>query len=281
MPLRAIEILRATMPRGLDTLLPTDIDPLAKRLARKQRLRLGTVYVLAASDSQVTPQEVLGIMYFAQLVKTADDALDRNPRGFNDYGELRSYLLHTEVQGTNGVQIEEILKRSLACFSQDKQAAISLFLNEMVSVHLGSPQRGIPGTYTFEDARDYRRITVDPFLETLAELTNSSKARFLSIGRGGQLVEDGLDWAEDAGEQSKNQFLGMAADTGELSYLQSILPGWGRGRIFDFRIKELIAIKMPYVKNTRERYRQEILDQVPGMEGINARLMATAARILF
>ncbi len=106
--MRTVEFLRAAIPRGLQTLLPDDIDPLAQRLARKQRLRLGTLFILSAAEKHPTPSEALGVMYFGQLVKSADDAIDRNPADFTSRDKLRDYLLRSEVLGTGGVQIKEV-----------------------------------------------------------------------------------------------------------------------------------------------------------------------------
>lgn len=290
MSLKTGEFLRAAVPRGLQTLLPDDIDPLAKRLARKQRLRLGTLVVLVASDNHPTPSEALGVMYFSQLVKSADDAIDRNPADFTSRDELRGYLLQSAVLGTGGVQVKEVLERCLSCFETDKQGAINSFLEDMVGVHLRGIHRGIPGKYSFKETLEYRRVTNDPLLETLAELTDSNKARFVHIGRAWQLIEDGLDWTEDAQEQAKNLFIGMATDTWhergdlkgeEIDYLLSILGRWQRGRLFDFRLNALRGIKSPFVKSTREKYRQEILNEIPAIGGNFAGIVGTVSSILF
>lgn len=290
MSLRTAEFLRAAVPRGLKTLLPVDIDPLAERLARKQRLRLGTLVILSVAEKHLTPYETLGVMYFSQLVKSADDAIDRNPTDFTSRDELRGYLLHSEVPGTGGAQVKEVLERCLSCFETDKQGAINSFLEDMVGVHMHGVHRGVAGTYSFKDALDYRRVTNDPLLETLAELTDSNKVRFVHIGRAWQLIEDGLDWTEDAQEQAKNLFIGMATDTWhergdlkgeELDYLLSILGRWQRGRLFDFRLNELRGIKSLFVKSTREKYRQEILNEMPAIGGNFVGIMGTVANILF
>ncbi len=160
----------------------------------------------------------------------------------------------------------------------------------MVGIHLHGAHRGIPGKYSFKEALEYRRVTDDPLLETLAELTDSNKARFVHIGRTWQFIEDGLDWTEDAQEQAKNLFIGMATDTWhergtlkgkEIDYLLTILGRWQRGRLFDFRLNALKGIKSPSIKRTREKYRQEILNEMPAIGGNFAGIMGTVANILF
>ena len=282
MSLEAGEFIRAVIiPRGFQTLLPDGIDLLARRIARKQRMSRATAFILAVGEDHPTPSDALGMLYFAEIVKIADDAIDRNATSFTDTTQLRDYILRSEIPGTNGANINELLGRCLDCYSPYKKRVITSFLDEMVTLHLDSPQRGIPGTYSYEDALAYRRVTDDPLLETFAELTGSNKARFVSIGRVWQMIEDALDWTEDTEEQTKNLFIGMATDEKEIDHLQKISGRWKRGRLFDFRVNALLGIKSSHVRRTRERYKQEILDQMPQIGGNPARLTGMAACILF
>lgn len=207
-------IKAALIPRGFQSLLPfEEMDSVALRMARKQKLSRSTLFILAVGENSPTPRDALGMLYFTQVVKSSDDAIDRNNVKFSDAQSLRNFLLNSEVPGVHNVKVKDLLERCLHCYPPDKQRAISSFIDQMVNVHLENPHRGIPGTYSYQEVVDYRRVTNDPLVETFAELTGSSKARFVSIGRAWQLIEDAMDWTEDAQEQSKNLFLGMATDT--------------------------------------------------------------------
>lgn len=291
MSLEAGEILRAVfIPRGYYTLLPDDIDTVAKRIARKQRMSRAAVFILTMGETHPTPREAMGMLYFCQIVKTADNVLDRDASDFSNYEQLRQRLLSTDMNGIPGVSINESLQACLECYSAEKQRVVSSFLNEMVTAHLGAPQRGVMGTYTFEEAQDYRRHTNDPLVEAFAELTGSKKEKFISAGRVWQLLDDALDWTEDSVENNKNLYLGMATDTwhnrgepvGEdIDYLKKRLKNWQRGRVFDFRVQELTAIKSPKISVTRARYKQRILDELPSVGGNSARVFGLIAQIVF
>lgn len=291
MSLETGEILRAAfIPRGYYTLLPDDIDPVAKRIARKQRMSRAAVFILSVGETHPTPREALGMLYFAQIVKTADNVLDRDATDLSNYDQLRQRLLSTDINGIPGVSVNESLEACLECYSPEKQRVVNSFLNEMVSVHLGAPQKGVMGAYTFDEAQDYRRRTNDRLVETLAELTGSKKEKFVSAGRVWQLLDDALDWAEDSVESNKNLYLGMATDTwhdrGEpeqedVDYLRNRLKGWRRGRVFDFRVQEFSAIKSSRTSVTRARYKQRILDELPLVGGNSARIFGLAAQLVF
>lgn len=287
-------LLRAALlPRGFETLLPHgEIDPLALRIARKQRLSRSALFILAAGEARPTPQEALGMLYFTQVIKTEDDALDRNITHFSTPKELRDYLLTQEIAGAPHSTVQDALEKSLACYSLDKQKAISSFLDEMVEVHLQNPQRGTPGSYSYQDAMEYRKSTNEPLLETFAKLTDthSNRDRYRAIAHTWQLIEDGLDWTEDAQEQSKNLFLGMATDTWhergklegqDIDHLLKTLGRWQRGRMFDFRVNALLGIKSPHLKNTREKYKKEIMDQMPAIGEKGARALTTITHLVF
>lgn len=263
-------------------------------LTDKKRLRLMTLSVLALGDKKPSPQIALSTLYFFQLIRTWDDAIDsRDISDFADTASLNEYLLNREVAFSDGRKASEVLEGCLVNCTPDKKEAVNLFVDQMLAYHLRESGKGKPGEYSFKDPLSYRNATNNPLADTVGILIDQpDKVRLRSICHAVQLVDDGLDWAEDFRKGTLNYFVGMATDVwhsrgnprGEdLDCLRDLSGKWpvNSRKLAKAKVDALYGIKNPHMKATRDLYRQEILSQVPVIGGKGGKILSTLAHLLF
>ncbi len=293
MPIETKAFLKAIVsPTGFTDLFPDiKIDSKVAELTKQVRLTKLVMAILAAGEGSPSSQDALGTLCFTQIVRTCDDILDEEFTecpSFSDAETFRQYLLSSELVNSNGVMVGQIFDRCLECFPPMKQDLIRSFLDNMVSSHLTTPQKGIAGEYSYQDALAYRTVTNEPFTDIYAELTKSSKSRFRAIGGVWQLIDDALDWQEDIVRGTKNLFLGMANDVWdtkgnpvgkELSYLEG-QKGKPEYRWRDVSWGPLWRLRSSNIAATRRNYLREIDSLLPKIDGRCGRIMGGVAHTL-
>lgn len=310
MGLETGQIVKATLSsrefRGL--LGDTALTPLDNLLIEKKRLRWSTLAVHALGEEAPSPSDLLGLLYFIQLIRTCDDVADGRPATLDgkiaatdgrvvsqmqDTTRLKEYFLGSTVAYSGGTKVSEVLDRCLAYYTPTGQEAINSFLDQMLAHHLEDYGKGVPGEYSFEGSKAYRDGTNNPFADTLSELTGTfNKDRFRTIAHVIQLLDDGLDWAEDAKFQSLNYFVGMATDVwnergnpeGEdVDCLKGLMGKWpvNSRKLAMAKVDAIWGTRNVHMRATRDAYRQEILDQLPFIRGTSAKIMGFLARAIF
>lgn len=299
-------VISAREFRGL--LADSPISSLDNLLIEKKRLRWLTLVIHAVGEKTPSPSDLLGLLYFFQLIRTCDDAVDGRPATLDgkiaatdgkvisrmqDATRLREYFLGSTVAYSGGTKVSEVLDRCLAYYTPIGQEAINSFLGQMLVHHLHDYGKAVPGEYSFKDTRPYRDAINNPFADTLSELTSTpNKDRFRVIAHVVQLLDDGLDWTEDAKFQSLNYFIGMATDVwyqrgnpkGEdIDCLKDLLDKWpvNSRKLAMAKVDALWGTRNVHMRATRDAYRQEILDQLPLIGGTSAGIMGFLARAIF
>ncbi|OGM29372.1 hypothetical protein A2801_01655 [Candidatus Woesebacteria bacterium RIFCSPHIGHO2_01_FULL_41_10] len=209
-----------------------------------------------------------GILNYTALVFHSDDVLDSKSDTAKDPQMLLEELLKKPVVNSrHGMRGWHLYEATMNCFPDDKRNVINDYLVDMIHIHATGEHIGKPGTYGFEQAREYKYKTNIPTFATGLQLAQSSipPQNFAPIFIAGQYIDDAGDWHKD--NDTLNLFIGMAYDV----WQKKDCPDW---QDFDYLMESarlpdpLRRIKDEPMIDTRAAYRRAFFSEFKGASGV-------------
>lgn len=204
-----------------------DYSDLIVRLSHHNQDIPGTAFVvlLFANKDQLSHLEAEGVVLFIALIEEVDNIVDHMPQQSLrtvSAEEFESQILNTTIPVADAqdlpsgeLTVSDLLSACLSCFGSKKQALINSFLADMIRIHAGETPAAEAGSYSFQDALDYRLKTTSTFSQTSFALANVSPAAQATASKGALLLQfpdDMADFIRDAHDRSFNLLWGMAKD---------------------------------------------------------------------
>ena len=261
---------------SLNKLLNLDEDPIIEQevmnlllLDSGRRVPLALLWSLASPNLPIKEQKGLLGYYF--LVLHGDDMFDDPDKLQRNPNNLLEDVLNTDVVGTEGrLNAADLYQRTMDCLPLEKRNTVNSYLIAMSEIHANEEHKGKPGTYGFQDARDYRVRTNFPAIEAGLKLGNSlfTEESIAGLVMGLQYLDDKKDWKKDAEEENKNLLLGMATDKEDLHYMLRSTH----------TIKPKKVVRSPEVKNTITAYKRAFRSEFTGRSLALASLVKMSGR---
>lgn len=172
-------------------------------------------FLLHRESYQLPPHEKMGLLCFTALTMEADRIIDTNLLRGISLDQMKTSLLAACMLNSK-FTIEDLMNATLGFFPSQKRQTVEKFLTDMLEYN-AKEGFGVPGTYNFSQALNYRKTTDNYWIQTTYEIAGIVDAQSLEemkhIGIAVQFRDDLRDWSVDWSQNSFNLLIGLCNET--------------------------------------------------------------------